>query len=189
MPNREKEWQDDRYSFIVKRAKNWKGYAKLHKKLDEGKIDFKSINKKQKETILDALVLAGLYQSLLDKDIQRDNVTSFLLNKIEKAGESFKYRAKDFDLEKSMKWACTQMGWIEPGKGKRKMLTAHEEDMLIKLYEFSIRTHIGEDGIEYSKAEKQEEIEKIYDLFGFQTPGACARYLRKLGLKNIPDFQ
>jgi len=183
--DREKEWQKDSDKFITKRAKDWEKYADLHKKLDEGKIEFKFVTKKQKETILDGLVLASVYQHLLDQSEDMLEELLFVFRKIEKAGEPFKYRAtriEGFDQEKAMKFACTEMGWIESGKGKRDMLSPHEGKILIDLYEFSIRNGT-------SKAERQEAIESIYDLFKFPSPGQCARYLRKLGVKNVPHFQ
>lgn len=179
MKDRQKEWRDSRYKFITGRAENPERYANLHEDLIEKNSNFQELTEDQRETILDALVLAGLYKNLLEMHDSQRIIISNLIERIERAGESFKYRSKGFDLEKSMKWACEQMGWIKPGKGKKNALTDHEKNGLKELYLFLIRD-------EENRESKKEAIETIYKLFGFTTPNRCSIYLRKLGLKNIP---
>jgi hypothetical protein len=181
MRDRQQEWQDDKYTFITARADNLERYASLHEELINKNANFSDLTEEQHETILDALVLAGLYKRLLDLNNSHQNILSSLIEKIERAGESFKYRSKGFDLQKSMKWACQQMGWIESGKGKRDLLTDFEKKMLKDLYLFLIR-------YENTTKSNTEAIETIYQLFGFTTPNRCSIYLRKLGVKDIPEI-
>ena len=158
-------------------------YSELLEKIESGRNSktLKFVGE-EREILKRALNLAVKYATGMREDYER------LQNNLAWANTAF--RNKENPYEKNLREAGRRLGftknkerhWIteKPGKtgakGKKYQFNQFE---VTSYYRKTLK----------EKKDRRTAVLKTQKKFGFASPDACARYLRKKNLKNIPDFR